>query len=207
MSDRLNALQKYLPAGSKELVGQMLKGYGFELRIARPRRSKFGDFRPGDKLRPSKISVNANLNPYAFLITLIHEFAHLRAFGRFGLKIKPHGKEWQQQYRELAQPFLAADIFPADLRVEFARSLQKGAASSASDETLYRCLKKYDRPRKDSLVALEELPQGYYFRIGDKTFVKGAKSRKRFKCQNLQNKRYYMVHPLADVTPLKLNHE
>lgn len=181
---------------------KLLRSESVELKISRPRKTKFGDYRfpkPGSDRH--RISVNANLNPYAFLITLIHEMAHLKAFKNFGKGIKPHGAEWQQTFLDLCLNFFEEDIFPDKLQDKLHRSLHRGAASSCTDLNLYRALKEYDEPR-DGVVTLEQLPQGTAFQIGSKLFKKGLKSRKRFRCLNLHNGREYMVHPLAEVIPI-----
>lgn len=178
---------------------ELLRSEPVQLRISRPRKTKFGDYRFPDKTGRHRISVNANLNPYAFLITLIHEMAHLKAFKDFDKTIKPHGSEWQSTFRKLSSPFIDAGIFPDDIKHHFINSLNKGSASSCTDVNLFRQLKVYDET-PSHIVTLEELPIGAIFAIGkDKIFRKGPKLRKRFKCLNLINKREYMVHPLAEV--------
>ncbi|AEV32795.1 SprT-like domain-containing protein [Owenweeksia hongkongensis] len=199
MTKATTTLEKYLPEGSLELCMTLLKSEPVQLKISRPRKTKFGDYRFPGKDGRHKISVNANLNPFAFLITLIHEMAHLKAFKDYGKVIKPHGSEWQQCFRDLAKPFLDADIFPNDVKHQFINSLNKGAASSCTDLNLFRQLKVYDNT-PEHITTVEQVPMGAHFRIGqDKIFRKGPKSRKRYKCLNLVNKREYMVHPLAEV--------
>ncbi len=199
MSKASITLQKYLPAGSDELTLALLRTAPIELRISKPRKTKLGDYRFPTKGNRHRISINANLNPYAFLITLIHEVAHLKAFEDFGKGIKPHGEEWQHTFRVLAKPFLAADIFPNDIANTLITSLNKGRASSCTDLELYRTLKKYDTPLEDHLT-VEMVEHGKLFQInGDKIFKKGPKLRKRYKCVNVANGREYMVHALAEV--------
>ena len=171
-----------------------------QLKIVRPRSTKLGDYRfPKKGDNRHRISINSNLNPYAFLITLIHEMAHLKAFKLFGRRIKGHGAEWQQTYRELCEPFITAGIFPEELRLQLQNSLNKGSASSCTDLGLYRVLKQYDNA-PEKVLHLEDLEEGSLFRVnGNKFFKKGPKSRKRFRCLNMNNGREYMVHPLAEV--------
>src|SRR5690606_24218291 len=107
-------------------------------------RTKFGDYRFPDHRGRHRISVNSNLNPYAFLITLLHEIAHLKAFKDHGKIIKPHGMEWQKTFYDICKPFLEAQIFPEDVSESLLKSLKKGSASSCTDLGLYRSLKNYD---------------------------------------------------------------
>ena len=72
-------LSKYLPANFIEIVVELLVKHPVKFRVAKPRKTKLGDFRANrDGLH--QITVNGDLNPYSFLITTIHEFAHLVTF-------------------------------------------------------------------------------------------------------------------------------
>jgi hypothetical protein len=194
-------ISKYLPEGALQMVMPLLKEDPIELKIKGPRKTKFGDYRLPKKGERHKISVNSNLNTYAFLITLLHEIAHLKAFKLFGRHIKPHGKEWQNEFLTIAQPFLDKNIFPKSLENVLITSLNKGSASSCTDLNLYRELQKFDEATK---LFVEDLPEGAIFVASNNmTFKKGPKARKRYKCVNLNNKREYMVHPLAEVKELE----
>lgn len=199
MSQSQLTLEKYLPAESLSLAMALLRSEPLVLKITRPRKTKFGDYRFPKAHDPRhRISVNSNLNPFAFLITLVHEVAHLKAFKDHGKMIKPHGGEWQKEFILLCEPFFKAGIFPPDLEKTLRHSLHKGAASSCTDLHLFRALKKYDRPC-ETKVTVEQIAEGKFFEIdGSKIFKKGPKSRKRYRCLNLQNGREFMVHPLAE---------
>ncbi len=183
---------------------ELLRSETVELKITRPRKTKFGDYRFPKKDNPRhRISVNGNLNKFAFLITLIHEMAHLKAFKNFGRKIKPHGREWQRIFMELAQPFLDANIFPNELSLKLKKSLRKGAASSCTDLELFRELQKFN-PDHEQKTTVEDLETGAVFRLNQKKiFKKGPKARTRFRCLNLENGREYMVHALAEVEQIE----
>jgi hypothetical protein len=202
LSKNAEILQKYLPQGSFSLVQPLLNNYPLQLRISRPRKTKFGDYRLPLKSEPHRISVNGNLNPYAFLITLLHEYAHLVAYAEYGRKIKPHGLEWQTTFSKICDPFMSAGIFPENIAQALKQSLVKGHASSATSTALLKALKAFDAPNP-KLTILEDLPAGSHFLISNKTMVKGAKSRKRYRCKSISNQREYMVHPLAEVKPLE----
>jgi hypothetical protein len=194
-----NTLQKYLPEGALELTMKLLRSEPVLLKISKPRQTKFGDYRFPNKNGQHRISLNVNLNPYAFLITLIHEMAHLKAFKNKGRSIKPHGKEWQETFLELCKPFIELKLFPESLNSALLKSLKKGSASSCTDLNLFRELKNFDQP-KQNILLLENLPDGAYFTSGkNMVFKKGPRSRKRFRCLNLKNGKEYMVHPLAEV--------
>lgn len=175
-----------------------------QIRIAKPRQTKWGDYRrPQRPYQPHRISVNANLNPYAFLITLLHEWAHLEVYQDYRGKVAPHGPEWQAKFREVAQPFLEKDLFPPSVAAPFQVSLQQGHASTATHLPLLRALKEQDPVPEESFPKVEELPEGAHFLLGKFMYVRGPKSRKRYQCRRLHTRRIYMVHPQAEVSPLK----
>lgn len=208
MSDSYAALGKYLPEGSLELVRPLLKRYAIQLKISRPRKTKFGDYRFPSGNAPHRISVNGDLNPHAFLITLLHEYAHLVAFDKFGKGIKAHGKEWQFCFREIGEPFLNGQIFPSQIESAFKASLLRGHASSATDHQLLRVLKQYDSPEStQARTFVEDIKLGEFFELNGKIFKRGPKSRKRYKCEEIASKRLFMVHPLAEVKTWKQTNE
>lgn len=200
-------LKKYVPQTALEALVPLLRKHPLSLKISKARKTKFGDYRFPDASGRHRISINHNLNPYAFLITLLHELAHLEAFEQHGKRIKPHGAEWQNAFRELAYPFLKANIFPTQLQQAFMQSLNRGHATSCTDINLYRALQAYNEDSTE-ITRVEDLPLGSLFLINKKTlFKKGPRLRKRYKCINMTNGREYMVHPLAEITEYTAKHE
>lgn len=193
-------LEKYLPAETIDPIISYLQQYRVHLRISRGRSTKLGDYRHPHKDRGHQISVNHDLNPYAFLITLIHEFAHLIVWEKYKNRVKPHGKEWKQTYRELMQPFTENGTFPEEVLEVLKTYMNKSYASSNTDLQLSRVLQRYDK--KPSLT-LEQLEEGSCFRLPNgRRFKKGPLLRKRYRCHSLDNKRIYLVNPLTEVVRL-----
>src|SRR6056297_446010 len=96
-------LQKYLPERAVTPVMGMIKAYQIQLKIVNQRQSKHGDYRlKSDGFH--QITVNSNLNKYRFLITTVHEVAHLLAFKTYGFSILPHGVEWKRTFQKLMLP-------------------------------------------------------------------------------------------------------
>lgn len=141
-------LSNHLPQNSIDPIVSIMVENRVYLNITKSRSSKLGDFRvpaPGHKPR---ISVNYNLNPYAFLITLLHEIAHLIVYDKMGnyrSTIKPHGVEWKREFKSLMNPFLKPDIFPEPLLYILKRHMLNPKASSSSDIDLVKELKKHDK--------------------------------------------------------------
>ena len=94
---RETTLARYLPDGSVPYVVHLLKTYPVRFRIVRPRKSKLGDFRVREGEDLPEITVNGDLNPYSFLITTVHEFAHLKTWMEYRFSAAPHGKEWKRR--------------------------------------------------------------------------------------------------------------
>jgi len=79
----LNALNAYLPDGAFAPVVALINQYKVHLTVTKARKSVLGDYRHAFQGANHKISVNGNLNKYEFLITLLHELAHLLWTGFF----------------------------------------------------------------------------------------------------------------------------
>jgi SprT protein len=189
-------LRKHLPAAAWPVVVSWMRRNPVQVRIARPRQTKLGDYRSATRTQPHRVSVNADLNKYAFLVTLVHEFAHYATYVTSKRWVQPHGSAWKQTYARLMRPFLSRSVFPEDVLLALERHLEDAPASSCSDHALMRVLMNHDRePRQ----LLEELPDRSIFRFNERVFVKGPQLRKRFKCQCLNDRRNYIIDPLAEV--------
>jgi hypothetical protein len=192
-------LQHYLPPGTGEAVMAYLHRHKVHLTIAKERKSILGDYRHRTHNNTHRISVNGNLNTYSFLITLLHELAHLQTFEQYNNKVSAHGKEWKKIYGELLKLFLQNKIFPADIEKELLLSLKNPAASSCAEDGLLRVLRKYDTKNGNHQL-IEELLQGAIFRIKDgRIFKKGEQMRKRFKCTEVKTGKVYLFSPVYEV--------
>lgn len=198
----LNQLESYLPPHAYDAVLQYLHQYKVHLTVARERKSILGDYRHRTHGKTHRISVNGNLNAYSFLITLLHELAHLLTFEQYGNRVQSHGREWKNIFGQLLHRFIQQHVFPSDIEKALIQSLQNPAASSCADDALLRVLKGYDE-KKDNAVFVESLPAGSLFKTHDgKVFRKGEKVRKRFKCEEVATKRLYLFSPVYEVYPL-----
>lgn len=198
----ISTLQDFLPEGTFEPVLSYLQHYRVHLTVARERKSILGDYRHRTHHHNHRISVNGNLNKFSFLITLLHELAHLLAFENFGNRIAPHGPEWKTVFGQLLAQFIDHNVFPADIREALLQSLHDPAASSCSDEQLLRVLKNYDE-KKSHLVFVEAIPEGSLFKTGDgRIFRRGPKMRKRFRCEEVNSKRVYLFSPVYEAEVL-----
>lgn len=195
-------LLKYLPEASLPLVLKWFEKHKFHLKIAKSRRTKLGDFRPINSRHPHRISVNGDLNPYHFLITLTHEVAHLIVWDKHQNRIQPHGKEWQTAYGNLLKKVIELVPFPKEVEAQIIQHIARPKASSCSDPQLYKCLKKYDES-SEKLTYLEELNEGDIFSLQNiRIFKRGKKKRSRFECLDQQNGKTYLISGHASVKVL-----
>lgn len=195
----IGLLQNYLPAGTYEPVLGYLRQYKVHLTIARERQSLLGDYRHRTNGSNHRISVNGNLNTYSFLITLLHELAHLLTFEQYGNKVLAHGREWKIIYGKLLEQFLLHNVFPPDIKTELLASLQNPAASTCAEDGLLRVLRRYDK-KESPYRLVEELMANALFRIKDgRVFQKKERLRKRFKCVEVKTGKVYLFSPVYEV--------
>ncbi len=197
--ENLLVLKKYVPGAAAPLIARWINFYRCEFKISRNRNTKYGDYRPPQRGEGHKISVNHNLNPFAFLVTTVHEFAHLQTWNEYKNKAKPHGGEWKMNFKKMMQPFFELDIFPMDIKRAIVAYLQNPAASSCSDLTLFKTLRNYDKPEVGKLM-VEKVPFNSLFAMKNgRVFRKLAQIRKRYRCIEVETGLVYLFSPVAEV--------
>jgi SprT protein len=197
----IDYLRQWIPEAATQLSLDYLNHYGVHLTITRERKSVLGDYRHATRTSNHRISVNGNLNPYSFLITLIHELAHLVTFMEYGNQVQSHGKEWKGIYRKMLEEFIRLPVFPADILAALKKSLHNLPASSCADEDLMRVLKRHDK-NAGELLLVEQIPEGGCFSLEDKrVFRKGKKLRKRYQCVEIATGKLYLFSPIYEVRP------
>lgn len=199
----LHQLQNYLPEGSYDDVSFYLLEYKVHLTVTRERITKLGDYRSKHLDKNHRISVNGNLNKYSFLITLLHELAHLLAYERHGGRIQAHGGEWKKEFGNILARFISKKIFPGDIEAELLRTLKNPAASSCAEVPLLRILKRYDS-HKPGIFFLEELPLESLFKVKNgNTYRKGKRVRTRYLCKDISNGKLFLFSPVSEVELVK----
>jgi hypothetical protein len=183
--------EKHVPAEAVFYCLELFEQYQFRFTLRKNRVTKVGDFtyRTGHVPR---ITVNNDLHPYLFLITYIHEVAHLAVHMKHGNRVDAHGTEWKSNFQELLDPVLREDIFPATLLKALKKHMVNPKASSFSDPALTQVLRQYD-PKAIRQTILSEIPQGSIFSLNGRWFTKGPLRRTRFECKEMKSKRTYLV--------------
>jgi SprT protein len=191
-------LQDFLPENTLPYIEQILVPYTVFVKITKERKSRLGSFNPNRGSKPPVITVCAVRNPYSFLITFIHEIAHLKTWTEKVKKVSPHGKEWKSNFTNLIMPLIERGTFPEEITVNLISHLKNPKASISSDLLLIRALKNYDTGRNGYFM-LEDLPENNLFLWRNKTFQKKEKLRKRYRCIEVKSKRHYLFSPLAEI--------
>ena len=199
--ESLTDIKNYVPHASFPQLSEYLSQWQVNLIITRKRDTKHGDFR-ALPAGVHKITVNKIPNPYRFLITTLHEIAHLVAFKDFGPWIKPHGKEWKHVFKKIMLPFLVPEIFPDELLRVLKLHLRNPKASSDSDTQLALVLNKFDPANEKNYIF--ELEYGSVFVIHNgRRFIRGKKRTKCYECREVDGKRLYLFSPHAQVIKIE----
>lgn len=191
-------LQKYVPEHAVQSVFELIVTHEVHLKIVNERVTRHGDYRKGVSGK-HEVTVNANLNKYRFLITLIHEIAHLVAFEKYGRYIKPHGDEWKMVFQRLMVPYIRPEIFPHSILPLVANHFKNPTASSDTDARLAFALKQFDE-RKADIHFMHEVPSGSFFRLANgRIFQKKGLRVKRYECLEVKTGKLYLFNANAEV--------
>jgi hypothetical protein len=182
-------LQTHVPSAAVPYCIELWNKNPFDFRLRKNRVTKIGDFtfRKGQVLR---ITINKDLHSYLFLITYIHEVAHLMVHQTRSRSA--HGEEWKNMFQQLLQPLLNEQFFPAELLKELRRHMIDPMATTFSDPILSKVLRTYEHPSATKAL-LSDIPEGSVFEIRGRWFKKGMKRRTRVLCQELNSRKKYLV--------------
>jgi len=188
-----------MPEAALSYTTAFLVEHRVQLTLTRGRATKLGDYRHPWQGKGHRISVNQTLNKYAFVVTLVHEFAHLLVWEKHKNKVKPHGDEWKKTFMGVMGPLLGPPVFPEELLPVLHNYFASPKASSCSDPDLLRSLSAYDE-RPAHVKLLEQLAEGAIFATRqNRIFKKQEKRRTRFLCTELASGKQYLIHHLAEV--------
>ena len=191
----MSSFTRYIPKNSIEKINFWTSKTNSTIRVSKKRFTKLGDFKViSDKLY---ISVNKDLNKYAFLLTLTHELAHAFTYINYKNTVLPHGKEWKNIFQYMLLELLEIPFFPQDITTYLKIYAKNPKASTLSDINLYRALSNYDQIKS---ITISDIPRGKKFTVHNECiYTKGDDLRKNIKCYNNNNGRIYLFHPLTKI--------
>jgi len=191
--------KNYIPHRAFPIITKWINEININVQFVNSRKTKLGDYR--FRNNQHFITVNNNLNKYAALITLTHEIAHAFTFAEFGKTIKPHAIQWKENFKKLMLTFFDYNIFPDEVLSALSRYLINPSASTTNDEFLSLILRKYDN---EISLTISEINDGDNFTYSGKKYMKCQKIRKKIKCLNLDNDRYYLFNPITKIKKIDL---
>jgi len=189
-------LTKHVPAEAVAYCVSLWISHPFNFKLKRKRNSKLGDYRYNPKDKSHTITLNQDLNKYSFLVTYLHEVAHLLTYIEFGRKVRPHGPEWKSNFKRLSIPVLNDNVFPSPVLRTLAKYLKNPKASSCADPALYKSLAQFDDNPK---LFLSDIEVGQPFTLGKRVFLKEKLRRTRYVCQEVSTGRKYLISKMAQV--------
>ena len=199
---KINSFFDHFPPKVAEYCFQLWHDYPFDFIVSKSRHSKLGDYRFSPQ-KGHQITVNRNLNSYAFLVTYLHEVAHLLTYLTYKNKVLPHGEEWKNSFRTIFEPILEEDLLPDELINVLKSYLVNPSATSTGHGPLVDVLKTYDA--SNSSITLHALPENQIFLLKNLELIKGKLRRTRYFCKEANTGKLYLVAKNAQVTPLETN--
>ena len=199
MEQKYKIPEKYLPEAAFPFILNLLESCDLNIKIVKNRSTKYGDFNPClNKKQTPTISINNNLNPYSFLITLLHEFAHYLVWKEKHFYAKPHGRTWKKHFSILIKITIDKGIFPDTILKALEKHIINPKASSCIDTALFKILANFDNDK--SGVFIDDISDGVLFQSSNgQIFRRESKIRKRILCTCLKNKKKYLFSPISKV--------
>jgi hypothetical protein len=192
--DNWSLIEPYILKRSYSLVKPIIKDFKGIIKLSKPRKSKLGDFR-AQKNGETSISINNDLKPDAFLVTLLHEIAHYYVYHLDTKIAKAHGEEWKNRFRNLISPFLDKDIFRTNVQLALKNQIASPKASCGASVELMKAF----NPDLETRNTIEKLPFGCHFQLKNgKKFKLGVKRKTRYECSELNSGIIFTIHPLVE---------
>jgi hypothetical protein len=189
--------ERFVPAAAVDYCSRMYETLGFEFKITRSRNTKLGDFRYLGTSDKAIITVNNDLNPYAFVVTYLHEVAHLLTYREFKGSVSPHGQEWKSVFTKITEPLLTEEVFPPNVLVALKKYFKNPKASSCADPNLYKALALFNSESAHPI--LDEIALKTTFQFNKRLFMKLEKRRTRWVCLEIKSNRKYLIPGIVEV--------
>jgi hypothetical protein len=198
-----------VPSSALDYCVLLWKTNPFNFKITKTRNSCLGNYKhfKGEHT----ITVNHDLNPFNFVITYVHEVAHMHVqMGKYSRPL-PHGKEWKFHFQRLMIPLLKEEVFPMEILKPLAKHMKNPKASSTRDPNLLMSLRLFDDSHA-GLLTLGEVENNVIFNFRNRLFLKKETRRTRALCVCMDTKQKYtislgahieLVDPLQNPSPIR----
>jgi len=191
-------IKDFFPEMAIDFVAKQIISLNFRLVISKKRFSKLGVFRPSRNSNKHVISINGDLNNDLFYLVYLHEVAHLIVWNNYKKRVAPHGKEWKEEYYKILLYSINNNHFSDEIKKYITVSLTKPNFHTSVTRDLYKI--NSESSQNESLLRVKDLPENCIFTLYNKrNFKLIQKIRTRYKCQDINNGRFYLVHSLAEV--------
>jgi len=193
-----NILLEHIPVEALDCILAWLALYPVSIRITRKRNTKMGDYRAPVKAAHHRISINGDLPADAFLITLVHEIAHLFIWDKYQRSVKPHGIQWKAQFRNMLHEVMVKNVFHPEINTLVDEFSSGRISYRIFNLKLEKKVYELNPGRKG--IFLEDIPVNSLFAIHNgRTFIKEEKLRTRYRCKDLRTGKHYLISHLARV--------
>ena len=190
MAMDLRPLDAYLPPDTRPLLERWLNDSTCRLVVKGPRKTKRGDFRPGQRGQVPTLTINVDLKPLQFLLTLTHEIAHLLVWQNCGHLRQPHGPHWKHQFGQLLLELSEIEALPVDYRRALVGHAARPKACAERDPELMKVIRRLEG---DDSLWLDDIEIGEVFGLEGRRFQKLQSNRTRCLCLDLDNGLKYRV--------------
>jgi hypothetical protein len=195
--DYKKVFDRFVPAPAVDYCYKLWEYFGFEFKIKKSRQTKLGDYRFSPHTKKHTITINNDLNAFSFLVTYLHEVAHLVTYNEHGRKAAPHGKEWKHNFKRVVQPILNQEVFPENVLLALTNYFKNPKASSCADPVLFNVLRQFDHPSDE--IPLSKVHNGQHFKFQGRSFKKIERKRTRSVCEEIGSGRRYLISEVAQV--------
>ena len=189
-------LLNHLPLNAIDYCIDLSAKYEFGLELSFDRKTKFGHYKYWPQTQSHVISINKGLSPSLFLITFLHELAHLEVMQSFGRSPKPHGKEWKLTFKRLMLPILNPTVFSPLLLSTLANHLKNPKASLSVDNDLWNALFP---SQDDNGLYIKDIEDGEQFIFKKRIFKKIKTRRTRALCLEAKSGNNYLIPLVAQI--------
>ena len=157
-----------LPEPIADRLRDLIVNLEIKLVMCNSRKTKLGDwmFSKGSH----SIHINNDLSPEQFFLTLIHEIAHVTTWNKYMRTVKPHGKEWKQEFRNHMLPLLVGHFSP-EVEETLFKHMKNPSACSGRDIDMVRAI-------DPEHTLLEDVPLGITFKMSNGILLEKIKKRR-----------------------------